>query len=152
MKQVRVLIICLLLISVVRGKDVTCKVGKGVGSGGIFSSGDASQCSGWSKITTEVIRVGLFNTVSDGKYLNYNSGTLNELIKSPNEKYTITTSNLFRTSNDKVLFGLDITTGQVISCFSDKEEKNTNFCKRIFIKNMENCDLLCQMEISSNSE
>ena len=98
-----------------------------------------------SKISTEVIRVGLFNIVSDGKYLNYNSGTLNELIKSPNEKYTVTTSNLFRANNDKVLFGLDITTGQVISCFSVKEEKNTDFCKKIFIKNMENCDLLCQM-------
>ena len=33
MKQVRVLIICLLLLSVVRGKDVTCKAGYGVDPG-----------------------------------------------------------------------------------------------------------------------
>ncbi len=53
MKQVRVLIICSLLLSVVRGTDVTCKAGEGIPSGRIFTSGSASQCSGISKITTE---------------------------------------------------------------------------------------------------
>ena len=54
MKEVSVVIICLLLISVVRGEDITCKAGERVtgGIGGIFTSGDASQCSGTSKITT----------------------------------------------------------------------------------------------------
>ena len=33
MKEVSVLIICLMLICVVSGKDVTCKAGEGVGSG-----------------------------------------------------------------------------------------------------------------------
>ena len=50
MKEVSV-IICLLLITVVSGEeDFTCPAGYGIG---IFTSGDASQCSGISKITTE---------------------------------------------------------------------------------------------------
>ena len=54
MKEVSVFIICLLLISVVRGEeDLTCKAGEGVAYGKIFTSGPASQCSGISKITTE---------------------------------------------------------------------------------------------------
>ena len=52
MKVVSVLIICLLLISVVRGEeDVTCKAGEGRGYPDIRTSG--SQCRGVSKITTE---------------------------------------------------------------------------------------------------
>eukprot|EP00942_MAST-04A_sp_MAST-4A-sp1_P001339 g1339.t1 len=51
-------IVALLIVSqymvlyVVNGKDLTCKAGEGVPSGKIFTSGDASQCSGLSKITT----------------------------------------------------------------------------------------------------
>ena len=51
MKEVSVVIICLLLISVVRGEDLTCKPGEGIVP--MFTSGLASQCSGLSKITTE---------------------------------------------------------------------------------------------------
>ena len=50
MKVVSVLIICLLLIFVVRGEDVTCKAGERV-IGGIFTSGSASQCSGLSNVS-----------------------------------------------------------------------------------------------------
>ena len=52
-------IVALLMISqfmvqfVVSGNDLNCKAGEGVPSGKIFTSGDASQCSGISKITTE---------------------------------------------------------------------------------------------------
>ena len=53
MKEVSVVIICLLLISVVRGEDVTCKPGEGVFDYKFITSGPASQCSGLSKITTE---------------------------------------------------------------------------------------------------
>ena len=52
MKEVSVLIICWLLISVVGGVGVTCKAGEGAFDYSIFTSGPASQCSGWSKITT----------------------------------------------------------------------------------------------------
>ena len=45
MKEVSVLVICLLLIFVVSGKDLTCKAGEGASSGKIFTSGPASQCS-----------------------------------------------------------------------------------------------------------
>ena len=51
MKEVSVVIICLLLISVVRGEDITCKAGYGMIPTDIRTSG--SQCSGISKITTE---------------------------------------------------------------------------------------------------
>eukprot|EP00942_MAST-04A_sp_MAST-4A-sp1_P011612 g11612.t1 len=51
---VHVLIICLLLISVVSGKDLTCKPGEGVPTGVYgFTSGPPSQCSGIDSITTE---------------------------------------------------------------------------------------------------
>ena len=41
-------------MSAVNSEDLTCKVGEGVyGSGAIFTSGSASQCSGLSKISTE---------------------------------------------------------------------------------------------------
>ena len=42
-----------ILFLVAADKDLTCKAGEGVGSGKIFTSGFASQCSGWSKITAE---------------------------------------------------------------------------------------------------
>jgi hypothetical protein len=49
MKEVSV-IICLLLLSVVSGKDLTCKAGEGVFDYTVYASG--SQCTGLSKITT----------------------------------------------------------------------------------------------------
>jgi hypothetical protein len=55
MKEVSVLITCLLLISVVRGEDFNCEAGEVLlpNPNNIFTSGSASQCSGLSKITTE---------------------------------------------------------------------------------------------------
>ena len=53
MKQVRVFILCLVLLSTVRGEDITCKPGYGTIPTDIRTSGYASQCSGLSKITTE---------------------------------------------------------------------------------------------------
>ncbi len=50
MKEVNVVIICLLLISVVRGEDATCEAGYAIG---ILTVGNPSHCSGISKITTE---------------------------------------------------------------------------------------------------
>ena len=52
MKEIRLFIICLLLISVVSGEDLTCEAGEGIG---IFTSGYASQCSGlgWQKQYTK---------------------------------------------------------------------------------------------------
>ena len=53
MKQVRVFILCLVLLSTVRGEDIPCEPGEGNEAGKIFTSGLASQCSGIFKITTE---------------------------------------------------------------------------------------------------
>ena len=45
MKQVSVLVICLLLIFVVRGEDITCQAGEGSlpNPNNIFTSGDPSD-------------------------------------------------------------------------------------------------------------
>ena len=48
MKQVRVFILCLVLLSTVRGEDITCKAGDGMIPTDIRTSGSA--CSGVSKI------------------------------------------------------------------------------------------------------
>ena len=91
-----------------------------------------------SKVATEVVRVGLFNIVADGKYLNYDSSTdsLNTIPIQPEgrryrgSRYTSSTSELFNPSNEKVAFGLDPTLGQVLM-FIEEEEAD--------------CDLLCQL-------
>ena len=96
-----------------------------------------------SKVVTEVVRVGLFNIVADGKYLNYDSSTdsLNTIPIQPEGRgirrniYTRSTSELFNPSNEKVAFGLDPTLGQVLMSI---EEGKTD------------CDLLCSLNQSSN--
>lgn len=64
----------------------------------------------------EVARVGLFNIVSDGKYLRYEDGTLSELPRQPEQgRFTGSTSELLEESSGMVRFGLDPTLGGVLS-------------------------------------
>ena len=71
-----------------------------------------------AKVPTEVVRVGLFNIVADGKYLNYSPETKNvtEIPRQPEgRRFTGSTSELFDPSDEKVAFGLDPTLGGVLA-------------------------------------
>ena len=71
-----------------------------------------------SKSQTTVVRVGAFNIVTDGKYLNYEptTGNVSEIPRQPEgRRYTNSTSELFNSTGGKVVFGLDPTLGGVLS-------------------------------------
>ena len=71
-----------------------------------------------SKSQTTVVRVGAFNIVADGKYLNYEptTGNVSEIPRQPEgRRYTSSTSELFNSTGGKVVFGLDPTLGGVLS-------------------------------------
>ena len=71
-----------------------------------------------AKSPTEVVRVGLFNIVADGKYLNYSPETKNvtEIPRQPEgRRFTGSTSELFDPSDEKIAFGLDPTLGGVLA-------------------------------------
>ena len=71
-----------------------------------------------AKSPTEVVRVGLFNIVADGKYLNYSPETKNvtEIPRQPEgRRFTGSTSDLFDPSDEKIAFGLDPTLGGVLA-------------------------------------
>ena len=71
-----------------------------------------------AKVPTEVVRVGLFNIVADGKYLNYSPETKNvtEIPRQPEgRRFTGSTSELFNPSDEKIAFGLDPTLGGVLA-------------------------------------
>ena len=71
-----------------------------------------------AKSPTEVVRVGLFNIVADGKYLNYSPETKNvtEIPRQPEgRRFTGSTSELFNPSDEKIAFGLDPTLGGVLA-------------------------------------
>jgi biopolymer transport protein ExbB len=64
----------------------------------------------------EVVRVGLFNIINENGYLKYNSsdGTLAELARQPESRYTGTTSDLIASSGGEVTFGVDVTRGTIL--------------------------------------
>jgi len=66
---------------------------------------------------TEVTRVGGFNLISDGKYLEYidATGTVAELIRQPSNRYLATTSDLVNSGGNTTAFALDPTGGSILS-------------------------------------
>jgi biopolymer transport protein ExbB len=69
------------------------------------------------KNSTEVVRVGSFNIITDGKYLNYEpeTGNVIEIPRQPEgRRFTGSTADLFDSSDGKVAFGLDPTLGGVL--------------------------------------
>ena len=71
-----------------------------------------------SKQSTEVVRVGSFNIVADGKYLTYSpeTGNVTEIPRQPEgRRYTSSTSNVFDSGDEKVSFGIDPTLGGVLA-------------------------------------
>jgi biopolymer transport protein ExbB len=68
--------------------------------------------------TMEVVRVGLFNIVADGKYLIFEDGDLAELPRQPEAgRFTGSTSDLISSSGGMVRFGLDPTLGGVLKTY-----------------------------------
>ena len=64
----------------------------------------------------EVIRVGLFNVINENGYLKHNpqEGTLSELARQPEGRYTGTTGDLLDADSGNVNFGVDVTRGTIL--------------------------------------
>ena len=65
----------------------------------------------------DVIRIGSYNVINENGYLKYdsNEGTLTELARQPDSRYTGTTSDLMgANSGSTVTFGLDVTRGTIL--------------------------------------
>jgi biopolymer transport protein ExbB len=66
----------------------------------------------------DVVRVGAFNVVSDGKYLAYEpaTGALAELVRQPDQRRFInSTSDIVNAQDGFVAFGVDVTRGQILA-------------------------------------
>jgi biopolymer transport protein ExbB len=63
----------------------------------------------------EIARVGVFNLVTDGKYLRYRGGSVSELARQPEQRrYIKSTTALMQASSGLVRFGMDPTMGGVL--------------------------------------
>lgn len=69
------------------------------------------------KVQSDVIRVGGFNLISNGKYLEYidETGSIAELIRQPSNRYLDSASQLSQTTSGAVPFALDPTGGSILS-------------------------------------
>ena len=73
--------------------------------------------AGGQKVSKEVVRVGPFALVADGKYLEYNgvTGTVSELIRQPADRYNSSATELQESaSGELVQFGIDPTGGSIL--------------------------------------
>jgi biopolymer transport protein ExbB len=68
------------------------------------------------KVQSDVIRVGGFNLISNGKYLEYidETGSIAELIRQPSSRYLDSASELSQTNSEAVPFALDPTGGSIL--------------------------------------
>jgi len=72
--------------------------------------------AGGNKIAKQVVRVGSFALVADGKYLDYipGSGTVAELVRQPAGRYGDSASAIQSSNGELVEFGLDPTGGSIL--------------------------------------
>ncbi|PHI37910.1 energy transducer TonB [Pseudoalteromonas sp. GCY] len=72
--------------------------------------------AGGAKQNKEVLRVGAFNLIADGKYLTYNNDTqtLSELTRQPASRFTSTAGELQSAKTGSVDFALDPTGGSIL--------------------------------------
>jgi biopolymer transport protein ExbB len=71
-----------------------------------------------NRSTRDVVRVGAFNIVSDGKYLAYEpaTGTVSELIRQPDQRrFMSSTSDIVKAQDGFEAFGVDVTRGQILA-------------------------------------
>ncbi|KPZ70377.1 Biopolymer transport protein ExbB [Pseudoalteromonas sp. P1-26] len=71
---------------------------------------------GGSKAQKEVMRVGAFNLIADGKYLEYTpaTNTISQLTRQPSSRYTATAADLQQANSGVVPFALDPTGGSIL--------------------------------------
>ncbi len=64
----------------------------------------------------EIVRIGVFNLVSDDGYLEYNDdGSISELLRQPEGRYLGTAGDMMGSGSDEVLdFGVDVTRGGIL--------------------------------------
>ncbi|MBZ0268530.1 MotA/TolQ/ExbB proton channel family protein [bacterium] len=74
------------------------------------------------EVETEVVRVGAFNLVTAGKYLQYTTetGSLSELSRQPQSRFSGTTKRLASASTGTVPFGIDPTRGQLLATLLER--------------------------------
>ena len=65
----------------------------------------------------EVVRVGSFNLISDGAYLQYADGAISEFPAQPPGRFVSSTSDLANASEGMVGFGVDPSGGQILATF-----------------------------------
>ena len=72
--------------------------------------------AGGEKVTKEVVRVGPFALVADGKFLEYNgvTGTVSELVRQPAARYMNSAAELQASNGELVQFGIDPTGGSIL--------------------------------------
>ena len=72
--------------------------------------------AGGEKVNKQIVRVGPFALVSDGKYLDYNgvTETVSELIRQPADRYMDSAEELQESSGELVEFGIDPTGGSIL--------------------------------------
>ena len=72
--------------------------------------------AGGQKVNKEVVRVGTFGLVADGKYLEYQgeTGVVSELLRLPAARFVNSTSELQASDGELVSFGLDPTGGSIL--------------------------------------
>ena len=77
---------------------------------------------GGQEIQTDVVRVGGFNVVFEGGYLQYTpeTGNLSELGRQPQGRFTKTAADLVSATQGNVVFGLDPTRGQILATYLDR--------------------------------
>jgi len=89
-----------------------------VESGNIIRFDQEFANAAGERVTDEVIRVGVFNIVYDGGYLEYDSttGNVNELQRQPEQsRYTDSTADLLEATDGTVRFGIDVTRGSILA-------------------------------------
>ncbi|KGK01724.1 MotA/TolQ/ExbB proton channel family protein [Pseudoalteromonas sp. ND6B] len=71
---------------------------------------------GGNRVQKEVVRVGAFNLISDGQYLEYTpaTNTISQLTRQPSSRFTATASDLQQTNTGVVPFALDPTGGSIL--------------------------------------
>lgn len=72
--------------------------------------------AGGEKVNKEVVRVGPFALVADGKYLDFNgiTGTVAELVRQPADRYGDSAASLQNSNGELVEFGIDPTGGSIL--------------------------------------